>query len=391
MSYGITTTGFNLKTLADIRDETTLALQASLGATINLSGNSPLGQIKGVLDERVSLIWELGQFVYNSQYPNTAIGTSLDNIASINNIVRLQAEKTKVTATITGTPSTVVSAGFQAHVQGNDQSVFETIADVTIGGGGTVDVEMQCTVTGPVQVLANTLNQIVTPTAGVSSIDNALDGDLGRDVETDADFRIRRLQLLQRSGTATLEGIRNNVLTTVDDVERVLVIENDTYVTDPFGRPAKSFETYVLGGIDAQIANAIFLSKPAGITAHGSVTVNVTDSQGNSHTIGFSRPTQIDIYLIVNIVPNTNPSEGDIYPVDGDAQVKNVILAYASTLNIGNDVIINRLYTPINTISGVIGIEILAGIAPSPTQSNNISIDAFELAVFDSSRITVNS
>ena len=53
--------------------------------------------------------------------------------------------------------------------------------------------------------------------------------------------------------------------------------------------------------------------------------------------------------------------------------------------------VVNQLYTPINTVPGVIGIEVLIDIAPTPTQSDNISIDINELADFDSSRIAVNS
>lgn len=391
MTYGITTTGFNAKTLSEIISETEASFKTSFGDAINLQETSPLGQIKGVLDERISLLWELSQAVYNSQYPNTAEGISLDNIASINNISRLPATKSTVTATITGTPFTVVSSGFIAYVSGNESAQFETIQDYTIEAGGTVDVEMYAVNTGPVVANSGTLTEIQSPTGGVDSITNALDAELGRDIETDSDFKIRRLTLLQRSGTATIEGIRNNLISNVDDVTNALVVENNTLTTDSNGRPPKSIEVYVLGGLNADIASAIFNSKPAGISTYGTITETVLDSQAQSHSISFSRSTEIDIYLIVNITKNTDISQGDVYPIDGDTQIENEILAYTSTLNISDDVIVNKLYTPINNVSGVIGVEIFIGTSPSPTTSTNIPIDVFEIAIFDSSRITINS
>ena len=69
MTFGITTTGLNTKTLSDIILETEAEFKTSFGDAINLEGNSPLGQIKGVLDERISLLWELSEAIYNSQYP----------------------------------------------------------------------------------------------------------------------------------------------------------------------------------------------------------------------------------------------------------------------------------------------------------------------------------
>ena len=391
MTYGITTTGFNSKTLSEIISETEASFKTSFGDAINLQETSPLGQIKGVLDERISLLWELSQAVYNSQYPNTAEGISLDNIASINNISRLSAKKSTVTATITGTPFTVVSSGFIAYVSGNEYAQFETTQDYTIESGGTVDVEMYAVNTGPVVASSGTLTEIQSPTGGVDSITNALDAELGRDIETDSDFKIRRLTFLQRSGTATIEGIRNNLISNVEDVANALVVENNTLTTDSNGRPPKSIEVYVLGGANADIASAIFNSKPAGISTYGGITETVFDSQLQTHSISFSRSTEIDIYLIVNITKNTDISQGDVYPIDGDTQIENEILAYTSTLNISDDVIVNKLYTPINKVSGVIGIEIFIGTSASPTTSTNIPIDVFEIAVFDSSRITINS
>lgn len=389
MPYGITDTGFSAKRLADIKAEIEDSFRSAFGAGINLDPLSPLGQMVGIVAERESLIWELAEDVYNSQYPDTASGASLDNVASISNITRLAATYSTVTARITGTNGTIVLIGFIASVNGDPFARFVTTESGTITGG-YVDLACQAESTGPIQAPAGSLTVIETPQTGVDSVTNALDAALGRDTETDAELKQRRAELLQRSGTATVEGIRRYVLDVVD-VLQCTVIENSSGVADGDGRPPKSFETIVSGGDDTEIAQAIFEAKAAGIETHGDITEVIVDTQGISHDIKFSRPIDKNIWLIVNITPNTDPNEGDLYPASGDQDVEDALLAYGETFTMGQDVVNNQMYTPINTVPGVIGIEVLAGFSSPPTADANLSIAADELAVFDSTRITVNS
>jgi uncharacterized phage protein gp47/JayE len=177
----------------------------------------------------------------------------------------------------------------------------------------------------------------------------------------------------------------------VTNVDQALVIENVGLTTDAGGRPGKSFESVVQGGLDTPIAQSVFDAKAAGIQAFGDTTIAVVDSQGFSHDIGFSRPTAIEIWMIVNITKRTDASEGPVYPADGDAQVEAKVLEFAADLQIGNDVVVNQFYTPINEVDGVIGIQILVGFSSPPVASANLAIAADEIAVFDAARITVNS
>lgn len=491
-TFGVTPQGFNMKRLEEISAETADELRSELGDSINLDPRGPLGQIKDILDEQSSQLWELAQGVYDSQYPETAEGVSLDNIGDLNGIKRLAATKSRVTGRISGDVGTVIPIGFIASVSGNASARFDTInsdiihagidevqkvafsavptsgsfklnfegqvtntlafnvsaatvqtelnalsnlSAVTVTGNVTagfivtftgadgqkpqpmltsqnnvlaspaatititeevagflpfVDIIFDAENTGPIESLAGTLVVIETPLSGVDSITNLEDAVLGRDIESDTDYRLRRKILLRRSGTATLEGIRNAILN-LPNVMQAIVIENELSVPDIDGRPPKSFEAYAQGGDDAQIAQAIFLSKAGGIQPYGTETEIVQDSQGMVHNISFSRPTTLDIYIIVNITKNTNPVEGSVYPADGDAQVEASILDFVQGYRVGQDIIVNLFSTPINTVPGVFGIEFLVGIAPSPTLSNNISIGPTELASFDSSRILVNS
>lgn len=390
MSFGITDNGFVLKRLSDIITELEDSHKSEFGPGINLSSESPLGQQLGILAEAFALIWELMEDIYNSPYPESSSGTSLDNSVSIVGLQRLDETYSTVTVRVYGANGTSVPLAFVVSVSGNPNARFESTVADTIGSGGYVDIPFQAEEPGPVQAPAGSLTVIETPVTGVDSTNNALDADLGRDVETDQELKTRREESLQRAGTATVEGIRNKVAE-VEDVENVTVVENTTLVTDSGGRPGKSYETVVLGGDEDDIAQAIWISKPAGIETYGSITKSVTDSQGITHSIKFSRPTEKDIWIIINITPNTDPNEGDLYPADGDDLVEEAVLEYGATFELGQDVVVNKFYTPINTIPGVIGIEILVGFSSPPTASANLAIEPDELAKFDSTRTTVNS
>lgn len=494
MSFGLLPSGFILKRLVDILTELENDFKSSFGPEINLEETEPLGIINAIYAERLSLLWELAQGVYNAFYPNTAEGISLDNNVAITNITRLPATKSMAEIAIWGTPTTVISPGFIVSVLNDSDSKFETISTVTLGLGidevqditfsaipvsggfrlsykdedtvlfnfdatnldlesalnqlsklsevtvsgdfslgftvtftgddglrpqpeliikdntledslsATIDITITETTEGEYQATAqvqaldtgitianaDSITVIETPLSGIDSVNNDEDAEIGREQESDADLLIRRKELLQRQGTSTFEGIRNKTLS-VDNVTQALIIENETMFTDSEGIPPKSFKSIVVNGDATEIAQSIFDAKPVGIKAFGNISINITDSTGIVHLIQFSRPTTKDIYMIVNIIPNIDPEEGELYPVDGDAQIKQKILTFTSNFQINQDVIVNKLYTPINEVAGVIGVEILIGFTPNPTISNNLSIGKSELADFDSTRITVNS
>lgn len=253
-----------------------------------------------------------------------------------------------------------------------------------------VDLQFNATTTGPIVALAGSITNIVSATFGITSVLNLVDAIPGRGEETNAEIRLRRQQQLQRKGTASVEGIRAALLA-VENVNEAQVIENFGSVADLAGRPPKSFEAFVEGGSIADIAMTIWKAKAGGIETFGSITTSITDSQGFPQTIKFSRPTQVQIWMTVNISKNTNATEGALYPANGDVLVRDAILAFASQLTIGNDVVTSRFFTPINTVPGVIGIQIFVGTAASPSSSANISIASTAVALFDSTRIVVNS
>ena len=479
MAFGVTTSGFVIKRLEDIKDEIESSLRAALGPEINLLPQAVFGQIVGIFSERESLVWELAEDVYNSQYPDTAEGVPLDNVVALTGTTRKEATKSTSQILAEGTALTVIPQGSVVSVQGDSEARFETDADATIAAtisriqridfddvpdsgdwkldyGGqvtnslaydisaaTLETELEAIVgealkiegsmtdgwkiyfrepgtkltlaedtnnlligatpivitialqpgvainvtaedTGSTAAPADSLTVIETPIAGWDSSINTEDALIGRDLETDQELKLRRDEELGIAGRATLEAIRAQLIA-ITDVIAVVTFRNISAVEDPDGRPPHSLDIVVQGGDEDEIAETIFETIADGIETIGTISKTVVDSQGFNQTIKFSRPTEVEIYLEVDLSVDNN-----LFPSDGIAQAEAALLAHGNGLQVGEDVIVYpALVASLNDIPGITDVVIRIGEAPSPTLDNNITIEPREIADFDSTRIDV--
>lgn len=259
-----------------------------------------------------------------------------------------------------------------------------TLDELASGGNFT------CLTAGAITVPADTLTIIVTSVTGWDSVNNPSTGTIGTETETDESLRIRRIASIG-SGYATDDSIKSRIQDDVDGVIGVSVTSNRTDVVDSEGRPAHSFEAVVSGGDDTEIAEKIWEVQPAGVQSYGNVTVAITDSEGESQDISFSRANSW--YIWVRVSRDFNSEEE--YPDDGDTAIKEAIVAWAlENLDVGDDVIRQRLSIPIYTVSGIgdilIELDGTASVSDTPTYAEqNIEISSNYLADFDTSRITV--
>lgn len=132
MAFGLTPEGLVIKRQADILSEIRQSLRTALGANLNLLPSTVEGQIVGIVSEREALLWELLEAVYNSQYPDTAEGTSLDNVAAITGVKRLAATFSKAILILGGLTGTPIPAGSVVSVDGTPTSKFNTDLAVVI-------------------------------------------------------------------------------------------------------------------------------------------------------------------------------------------------------------------------------------------------------------------
>lgn len=388
--FGISSTGFKRKRLDQLLEELNDETKAIFGDNFDVSAESPDGQINGTISESNANLWEIAEESYNAFNPSAATGVTLSNLVQLNGITRLPATSSRVGLTLSGTPGTIIPAGNLVSTS-DSNSQFTTEVDITLDGGGLGSVFGAAVNTGPITALAGTVTVIDTPLTGWDSVTNSADATPGTNEETDVELRARRERSIARDAQAIIDAIFAGVSNT-PGVTSVTVLENDTDVTDINGLPPHSFEVIVVGGSDTDIGDVIWLKKPAGILSFGTTTVQIFDSQGIPHDISFARPTQVDIYVEVDVTAFSD------YPADGDDQIKQAIVDYANGdliagrgFELSEDVIYTRLYTPINSVQGheITGLRI--GTSPNPTGTSNIPITATEISNFIISNIAVTS
>ena len=293
---------------------------------------------------------------------------------------------------INASPLTLTASNVagQLRVISDDELLFS----VFLSSGMTlsnlsISSKFVATNTGQIPLPTGSLTTIQTPIGGWISVYNYEAGLTGRNLESDAELRIRRAQSLRLAGAGTVEAIRSRILNILG-VTAVTVNENVTNATSIDGLPPHSFESLVLGGDDNDIGNAIWKAKPAGIRSYGNIQVNIEDSTGRTQAVYFSRPINLYIYADIQIKLDTS----DSFPLDGVDVIRSQVVAQINSLNVGNNVVYQSLFASIYSISGIEEAGILIGGTlieiniPVLTSSNIIALSS-QIAVTDLSKITV--
>lgn len=456
-TYGITAQGFNAPTLAAVLADIQADFQAIFGAQVPVNPESRNGQFIGIWAEREFSLWELGQALNAGFDPDQAVGTFLDALVALTGSQRQLPTSSQVTETLTGTPGTnvpqnsivatvgsllpfltdaaglivaaaawaqdfnyatlgvritnvgnvyqVIQAGVSQNTPGaGPTGTGSNIVDGTVhwrflgAGTGSVDVPALSSSTGPIEAPSGTLTQIQTPVAGWSGAINVLDAVLGTNLETDPALRLDREAELHAPANAAINAIYGTVKK-VAGVTSVTVLENLGETTDANGTPPHGVQCVVVGGANQDIWNALVACVGAGIGDFAGNTVGTAvDSQGVTHTIGFTRPTAVPIYMTFNVTvdPGSFPSN------NGATQVADLAVSFGDQFVPDQDVVSGKLAgaicfgftTPLGFTPPVPGILDpgfpFLGLAPGPVSSAAIPISPLQIATFDTSRVVVN-
>lgn len=390
-AVSLTSTGFAIKTFdefkTEIEDEIRANAALNPNGRIDLSAQSVIGQLVGIFAAKLAEMHEVMQAVYASAYASSAEGAALDAVVDLIGLTRRAATGSRVTLRLTGINGTVIPSGSTVRDPDRPDVEWDTLASATIAAG-VATVEAQCSTNGVITANANTLTEIVTPIAGWNTVLNQADATPGLAEETDVELRQRLVDLAFATGSSTTSAIRAALLQ-VEGVTDVGVFENNQEATNAFGVPAKTIEAVVDGGADADIAQAIFDNKAAGIGTYSasSDSGSATDANGDAVTINFSRPDPIDCYVFAAVTHDGNNP-------DIEAEIEAAIVAFGDTSRVGQNVIRSRFYSVIHAVSGVLNVSIL-GISrvSQPTAgtstTNDITIAFRERAVFDTSRVVL--
>lgn len=239
------------------------------------------------------------------------------------------------------------------------------------------------------------LDGIVTQVDGWEAVTNLQAGVAGLLAEKDAELRARYPTGLFRLGAATLPTIAPNVRDRVAGVRTVKVFMNNSDDPDELGRPPHSVHVVADGGLDDEVAAAIFRVVAAGIDTHGKRTVVLKDEDDADQLIRFDRPERVYVWAkcAIDLLPHSEQA----FPPDGFEMIAKDLVAGGNELGIGDDVILQRLYGAIYQTRGLATVELTLAFsadpafAPKPAdyQAANVTILDFQVAVFDLSRVEV--
>jgi uncharacterized phage protein gp47/JayE len=385
--YGVTPQGFVVKPLDQCLTELEALARGTFGDGIKLNPSSKWGQFLGILAERESEIWDMGEEVHASRDPDQATGTGLEALCALTGLERNGAAKSTVPVILGGVVGTVIPAGKVASVTGTGTR-FVLTAQATIGPGGSVGATFEAEATGPFPAPAGALTTIETPVAGWATITNAVDATLGRDVELDPALRLRREQTLAIAGSATEAAVTAEVARVDGVVAAATYINDEDVVVD--GMEPHSMEVVVAGGTDAAVAAAIWRAKAGGIKSLGSTAVVVQDSAGANKTVRFSRPEPVLAYLRVTVSINDGYSTSEP-PLDGDTLVKNALAAWAAANIIAGETLYPRAMLPaVFGVAGVYNVPLIAaGLAADPVAEVPVVATKRQVVQVDATRISV--
>lgn len=392
MSATITSTGLQTETFDEIKDSLVDMYAQVFGITdiqrerIRDDLESVAGQLIRIWAEQEYRHQEALQSVYTT-LGWSATGSNLDRAVALLGVSRNGAIVSQVSGTATGTSGVVIANG--TRIQFDDDSTIWEVVDgpYTIGGGGTVTVLLDCQTAGAVEAAPSSNWTILDTIVNFDSYASVTQTVTGSAAETDAELLARAQQEAYRRAQGPLEAIEAQVAG-VTGVTYVKAWENTSLTTDGDGIPGKAINVIVEGGVAADIAEAIYNSRPAGIQMYGTDESEDIDlGLGRIVNISFDRVSDVDIYVDVDL--QTSTSE-ETPPAGLTTTVDALVAAYIESLDIGQDVLSYKIVGHIHAQNypGIDAITVTVDRTASPASSKE-AISLRERARGDAARVNV--
>ena len=386
----LTKSGFKRQRTADYLPIIEEQARDLYGEDADLSDRTPVGKMIHLQAQQRAEDNEQLEMVYNARFVDTSEGATLEA-----NVKRVITRKRWIKAT----GEVIVNLDKGAKINIGDlfrtkyNVYFKALEAIDAVEDGNYRVDVEALEYGAIgNVEPGDISVIVNPQSGINSVTNPDAFFNGQDEETDEELQDRYYESLGKVGFRRVESIEANVLDEVEGVRAAIAIENDTNVFDKEGRPPHSVETVVLGGVDEEVAMAIFRKKGGGIRAYGSTVYTFTDNRGIVHEIGFTRATTISIFVRVYVKKSSQ------YPLNGDDLVIGQVVKYIggtydSILHHGvgmsKDVVCTKAEARVLSIDGVEDVRVEFSLDGITYEPKNVAIAFPEVAETDESKIEV--
>ena len=396
-------------------------------SSIDYSANQ---QFAGILADA----YEYAQQAIQTVDPDSANIQQLKNIFYMLGLPILAAVKSTATLSVNGINGSIIPVSSQ--FRDTNDNIWVSTEQVSIGDTGKVDLPVECQTTGAITADIGSIDTIVIPIEGITSVMNKSVAAVGRNAETLKELKQRYKKTLYRNSENTIYALES-ALYEISGVTSVSVIANRS---DKFLNIKEDIESetdgvhciaprstviYADGGNEDEIIKTIadkysiaeHLNKGRNTKVDG---VEITKTyatpernviiNGNQRIIGgnsksdvtFYRPRFKSIYVKLEIVPKLNQTIPDNYPdlikqaiidfATGDLFDNDNVEGYDKTgYQIGEKVTTGDLSTPINKVLGSKAYFQNLKLSSDGISwyDNSLSVITGQIAKFNTSRITV--
>lgn len=378
MAAGLTREGFTPDTLINIKTRIQNRLDV-FNPGFDFSIESPDGQLIEIFSFEVWQLWQQLGLVFNSHDPFLAEGAGLRNLGLITGIPYGNASRSSANVTLLGTAGTIVPANsVVADADGNE---FVTSFEATIQS----NVVVVASVAGPVPVSVGAITTVVSNVAGWTGVQQDEEGEIGRTIQTEQQYRNLRNRSVMRNYTSITDVVAARIVEL--GVIQVTVLNNDDPLASlPDGTPPNTIHVTVgetNGVTDLEIADVIEKTKGLGCPTYGSTTVAIFDNQGTPHNVKFSKAVEVPIFVSMNLTFLDDDHAG------AEEGIKNAVSEDINNLLAGEDVIWSRLFGVITPFGKAQINSLTIGKSLGTLAATNVVLDSQEFASCDIGNIEV--
>ena len=296
---GITADGYETTPKETIKTEVQEIFTNALGDDLDLSDETPQGNLINGLTDLLHQIDMHRQSDFYSRDLYKAVGTQLDIIGRELGIPRKESIPTQILVNLQGAINYKIDAGTLAHIVSNSSEIFEFTNDVEITSS-----DIQVTLTASNGKIYDDLvvgqqlqTQEYTPQIYNISIVSIV---YGQQAESDYSYRLRLLDA--KSSTTDEVAHFTLALQNIPNVLSAYVEPNNTLETSPSGIPSHAVEIVVLGGSEADIGEVIMdniFATPTYNDPSLGEEIQVEDYNGHIQTFYITRPAMRNIYVSI--------------------------------------------------------------------------------------------
>ena len=368
MDFGVTDTGFVLKSFSDIMKDIEKRYKARLQDNeYTLDFNTPEGIHSEAIGFELSKLWEELLELNNQTNLNTATGVYLDYFGTLLRTPRNPRAYATGQVKITGEKNRVIPA--QTIIKYAEKE-YRLLSNVTldkldnneyygVGFIQAVEIGDESNITSDVS--------FTTEYSGVAKITNDVDVVGGADEESDSLYRARLKRKQTIEQTATHSALYNGLMA-LENVKNVLILDPETEPSTEAG----TIKIFLEGTPDDKIFETILDLKADGI---------LTLADSNAQT--FEKKLKRDVFerkIIYNIIKySTLLIKVEVLEVKNSdekdnrwtQQIKKEILNYINNLKTGESISYLKTYSEILGIDDIRKINLKMGLTESSVTIQN--------------------